>query len=187
MSERKKSFLRLGSSGSIPIPTPTPEMGKSFIKKNIAVDTSANATATSVPSSTIPRNTSTAPKAPSLTPQAATPKAGMVADASLPEAETSAIQTLDLPECLIEAHASMPSISPRDKLSYVDDKKTWKEFKQYEENMAVLNILVGEMESAVIVAKPDDIPAFLVDVFFNERNLLEVRKTIEQRTRFIVG
>jgi hypothetical protein len=96
------------------------------------------------------------------------------------------VPSLDLPSVLIEAHAEMPSISPRDKLSYIEDKKAWKEIKQYEQNFAALNILVGEIESAVLLSKPDDIPGFIVDHFFSERNLIEIRKEIEERSKYLV-
>lgn len=62
----------------------------------------------------------------------------------------------------------MPSMSPRDKLSNVKDKKAWKEQKQYEETTTSLNILIVEIgSSAVLMVKADDFPAYIVDKVFS--------------------
>lgn len=97
----------------------------------------------------------------------------------------SSLDDLELPENFITADAELPSISPRDKLSYMDDKKAWKEQMQYQENLAALNVLLSELETAILVAKPADIPAFIVDEFFNERNQINLRKEIEERVKRI--
>lgn len=192
MAERKKSLLRLNSSsGTMMSPTPTPDANpnsnnhNSNSKRNLTIDTKEKSQ-----SSLISGTPKLAPTSKTSTPQATSqispPSMNRPMSTKNNNEEKQSIDQLDLPEVLIEAHAEIPSISPRDKLSYVEDKKAWKEAKQYEQSMAALNILIGEIESAVLTDKPDNIPEYIVEVFFGERNLIEVRKTIELRSQLIV-
>jgi hypothetical protein len=87
---------------------------------------------------------------------------------------------------LIDAHADLPSVSPRDKLSYVDDKKGWKEQQQYEENFRLLNVLMTEMESFILINKPKDILSYLINDFFggkNEKKLREIFREVKEQQR----
>lgn len=195
--ERKKSLLRPGS-GAMPTPTPTPSSnsGAKIIPNiNVNVDNkSANPSPAQTPMSNRNNASSRNINRSSSNNYDDNNNLGVaLVLAEIPEAlgtndkdSKPSVRPLDLPDVLIEAHAPMPSISPRDKLSYVEDKKAWKEQKQYEETMAALNILIGEIESSVLMSKPDDIPAYIVDEFFSERNLIEIRKVIEQRSKFLL-
>lgn len=87
----------------------------------------------------------------------------------------------ELSTVLIEAHDELPSISPRDTLSYIDDKKQWKECQQFHKlGLDQLNYLLNEMETAILINKPNEIVNFLVDKFFAEKNQIELRKVVER-------
>jgi hypothetical protein len=84
----------------------------------------------------------------------------------------------DLPEHFIQAHDPLPSISPRDKLSYVDDKKLYKEIQQFDRDSPGLSKLVALMHNDVLRDKPDNVLNYIIDVFFAEAHQLMLRKEI---------
>ena len=67
------------------------------------------------------------------------------------------------------------SISPRDKLSFVDDKKKWKETKRYVQNNAHLNKLTRMIQTEIIRCKPDNVLDFINDEFFSLENQTKLR------------
>eukprot|EP01031_Cornospumella_fuschlensis_P026745 gene26745-32316_t len=79
----------------------------------------------------------------------------------------------------VPPEAPLPSISPRDRLSYQDDKKTYKEISKYLKNNPDLYMLIQIMEEEILKNKPDNIVQYLADDFFTERRQLELRKKID--------
>lgn len=67
------------------------------------------------------------------------------------------------------------SISPRDKLSFVDDKKQWKDNKRYIQNNTNLNRLTRMLQTEIIRCKPDNILEFINDEFFSLENQTRLR------------
>lgn len=67
------------------------------------------------------------------------------------------------------------SISPRDKLSFVDDKKQWKETTRYLAGNTDLNKLTRMIQTEVIRCKPDNILDFINDEFFSLENQTRLR------------
>eukprot|EP01039_Chlorochromonas_danica_P003096 gene3096-3386_t len=83
-------------------------------------------------------------------------------------------------ENYIPYDAVLPSISPRDRLSYVDDKKKLRELSKYQtskqkELMALLTL----MNIDILKNKPQDIVTFLVESFFSENKELQLRKALK--------
>ncbi|RYH16060.1 hypothetical protein EON65_30705 [archaeon] len=76
----------------------------------------------------------------------------------------------------VPPEAPLPSISPRDRLSYQDDKKTYKELNKYLKSNTDLYLLIQLMEEEILKNKPDDIVKFLAEDFFTERKQLALRK-----------
>lgn len=88
----------------------------------------------------------------------------------------SSYETQDYP--FVEADHKIPSISPRDRLSYIEDKVFWKQMRKFELDSTYLSKLIMLMKMEIITKKPDNIVDFLVDEFFSEKNQMELRKNI---------
>lgn len=67
------------------------------------------------------------------------------------------------------------SISPRDKLSFIDDKKQWKNTTRYLAGNADLNKFTRMIQTEVIRCKPDNILDFINDEFFSLENQPRLR------------
>jgi len=90
-------------------------------------------------------------------------------------------RTFELPERFIEANDPVPSISPRDTLSYKEDKKIWKELRQFEASQGGLNRLMAEMRLSILQSKPDDILSFIIHEVFAEANLKRLRELVNTK------
>lgn len=83
-------------------------------------------------------------------------------------------------ENYIPYDAVLPSISPRDQLSYVDDKKTLRELSKYQASkQKELMTLLTLMKMDILKNKPQDIVTFLVESFFSESKELQLRKALK--------
>lgn len=71
------------------------------------------------------------------------------------------------------------SISPRDKLSFVDDKKQQKETRKFLENSRNLLKLTRILQTEVIRCKPDNILDFINDEFFSLANQTRLRNILQ--------
>lgn len=67
------------------------------------------------------------------------------------------------------------SISQRDKLSFVDDKKQWKETTRYVQKNINLNKLTRMLQTEIIRCKPENILDFINDEFFSLENQTKLR------------
>jgi hypothetical protein len=90
-------------------------------------------------------------------------------------------RTFELPEEFIEANDPVPSVSPRDNLSYKEDKKAWKDLKAFDEKNGGFNKLIFEMRLSILHHKPDDILNFIIEDFFAERNLKRLRDLVNTK------
>ena len=72
----------------------------------------------------------------------------------------------------------MPSVSPRDQLSYVQDKKTLKEFDKFVERHPELDRLLIMLRADILRKQPKDILKYTVKEFFAESNHPRLRKAL---------
>lgn len=81
----------------------------------------------------------------------------------------------------IPAHSDFPSISPRDKLSYVEDKKTWKEMEQFSSSASDVKLqhFVSMLQHNVLVQKPADVLDFILDNFLSPQNRPILRQELD--------
>lgn len=73
---------------------------------------------------------------------------------------------------------SKMSISPRDKLSFVEDKKLHKEMKRFLDKNQQLNMLTRILKTEIIRSKPESIINFINDVFFSLENQTRLRNVL---------
>ena len=73
---------------------------------------------------------------------------------------------------------SMPSVSPRDQLSYVQDKKTYKEVSKFRDGHPELNRLLVMFRAEILLKQPKDIIKFAEREFFAEKNEEKLRKEL---------
>jgi hypothetical protein len=71
-----------------------------------------------------------------------------------------------------------PPVSPRDKLSYQEDRKAWKEFNRFNEDHPELDWFVMLMQTAIFRDKPKDIVHYLVNDFFADHNQIKLRQEL---------
>lgn len=71
------------------------------------------------------------------------------------------------------------SISPRDKLSFIDDKKQQKETNKFLSNNGNLLKLTRILQTEVIRCKPANILDFINDEFFSLENQTRLRNIIQ--------
>lgn len=71
------------------------------------------------------------------------------------------------------------SISPRDKLSYVEDKRMWKENEKFEQDHPGIPRFLSLMQLAIMENKPADIVHFIVNDFLSETNQIRLRKELK--------
>lgn len=71
-----------------------------------------------------------------------------------------------------------PPVSPRDKLSYMEDKKAWKDFARFNEDHPELELLIMRMHTAIFKDKPADIVKYLALEFFADHNMLKLREEL---------
>lgn len=69
----------------------------------------------------------------------------------------------------------MPSVSPRDNLSYVQDKKHLKEFDKFQEKHPELDRLLIMLRADILRYQPKDIIKYAVKEFFAESNQSKLR------------
>jgi hypothetical protein len=72
------------------------------------------------------------------------------------------------------------SISPRDSLSYIDDKRAWKEHSKFLKENPGLSKLISLMEYSVLEVKPKNIAEFLAMEFFGESNQVKLRRELKE-------
>ena len=75
----------------------------------------------------------------------------------------------------------MPSISPRDKLSYTSDKKYHKEIERFHEKNPSLHKFLVMVHQQIITAKPANILDYLAEEYLAEENIDVVRKEIARQ------
>ena len=73
----------------------------------------------------------------------------------------------------------MPSISPRDQLSYVPDKKVLKEISKFKERTPNMEKFMLKLRSDILRAKPDNIVKWVDRHFFSEANIAKMRREFE--------
>lgn len=73
----------------------------------------------------------------------------------------------------------LPSTSPRDQLSYRQDKKQLKEYTKFTERHPELESLLILFHTEVIRKKPNNIVRFATRYFFNERNEDKLRAQLK--------
>jgi hypothetical protein len=70
------------------------------------------------------------------------------------------------------------SMSPRERLSYVEDKKQWKDNNKFLAGNSNLNKLTRMLQTEVIRCKPNNILDFINDEFFSLENQTSLRNII---------
>ena len=73
---------------------------------------------------------------------------------------------------------SMPSVSPRDQLSYTQDKKTLKEITKFKEKHPELDRLLIMLRAEILRKQPKDIIKFVEREFFAEHNEKSLREAL---------
>lgn len=73
---------------------------------------------------------------------------------------------------------TMPSISPRDALSYKSDKRTYKEFEKYSEKHPEIHRLLVIIQTEILRNKPADILDYMCDVIFGMENEANLKKEL---------
>lgn len=68
------------------------------------------------------------------------------------------------------------SISPREEVSYKEDKKIRKKYDKFFFNTSYLNDFITHMKSDVVSARPDDVLSYLIDIFFSDDNIEVLRE-----------
>lgn len=91
------------------------------------------------------------------------------------EARYKHVTPLDLNKI---THDPMPSLSPRDQLSYQGDKKALKEIGKFREKNPTLNRFILRLHTEILQAKPDNIVKWVDRHFFEERNVAKMRKEL---------
>lgn len=101
-------------------------------------------------------------------------------DTSLASDDQSESMGLVAPSILYDEYIlnNAVSISPRDKLEFVNDAKQAKETSKYLRNNANLNKLTRMIQTEVIRCKPNNILDFINDEFFSLENQTRLRNII---------
>ena len=73
----------------------------------------------------------------------------------------------------------MPSVSPRDNLSYVQDKKHLKEFDKFQEKHPELDRLLIMLRADILRHQPKDILKYTTKEFFSESNQPKLRSRLQ--------
>jgi len=79
----------------------------------------------------------------------------------------------------------MPSISPRDKLSYQSDKKYTKEIDKYHEKSGQVHKFMVLLYAHIISVKPDNIADYLAEEYFVESRMAELKKEFARQNESI--
>jgi hypothetical protein len=80
----------------------------------------------------------------------------------------------------LEGNEEPLSISPRDSLSYIDDKKAWKEHSKFLKENPALARLISLMEYSILEVKPKNIAEFLAIEFFGQSNQIKLRRELKE-------
>jgi hypothetical protein len=72
----------------------------------------------------------------------------------------------------------MPSVSPRDQLSYVGDKKPLKDITKFREKNVTLNKFFLRLNSEILENKPDNIIKWVDRYFFSDSNVAKLRREL---------
>ena len=72
------------------------------------------------------------------------------------------------------------SISPRDKLSYVEDKKVYKEAEKFMRKNEGIYLMIRMMKTEVLRVKPDNVLDFINDEFFSLENQTKWRNMLKK-------
>ncbi len=75
-------------------------------------------------------------------------------------------------------HDLFPSISPRDTLEYIEDKKQLKAVDKFFDTNKLINKFVILLQSEILKAKPKNILEFIVNEFFSEMNIKRLKSTL---------
>ena len=92
------------------------------------------------------------------------------------EARYKHVIQLDLNET---THDPMPSISPRDQLSYVADKKELREALRFRDKIKNLDKFMLQLRTEILVAKPDNIVKWVDRHFFSDANIAKMRRELD--------
>ena len=80
-----------------------------------------------------------------------------------------------------QTRVKIPSISPRDKLSYTTDKKYHKEIERFHEKNPSLHKLLVMLHQQIVSAKPENILDYLAEDYLSEENAEVLRREILQQ------
>lgn len=72
------------------------------------------------------------------------------------------------------------TVSPRDRLSYVDDKKTLKEMDKFFERNSGIHHMIRLMKTEIMRKQPDNILDFIIDDFFSLENQTKLRNIMNE-------
>lgn len=75
----------------------------------------------------------------------------------------------------------VPSISPRDKLSYTSDKKYTKEIERFHEKNPLAHKFIVMLHSQILAVKPENICDYLAEEFFSEANEAKIRAEMQRQ------
>jgi hypothetical protein len=81
----------------------------------------------------------------------------------------------------IQPNDVVPSVSPRDKLSYLDDRKTWKDCAKFRTEQTSLDVLLMLMHRAILKDKPVDIVSYLATDFYADCRHIELRRALSKQ------
>jgi len=79
----------------------------------------------------------------------------------------------------------MPSISPRDKLSYQSDKKYTKEIEKYHEKSGQVHKFIVLLYAHILSVKPDNIADYLAEEYFVEPRMADLKKEFARQNESI--
>ncbi len=78
----------------------------------------------------------------------------------------------------VTTHDPMPSLSPRDQLSYQPDKKLLKEATKFNESNPNINRFIIRLHSEILQAKPENVIKWVDRHFFSPENIAILRKEL---------
>jgi hypothetical protein len=75
-------------------------------------------------------------------------------------------------------HDLLPSISPRDKLEHIEDRKLLKTQNKFLDSNRLLNKFTILLQAEILKAKPDNILDFIIEEFFSDENIKKIKFTL---------
>ena len=80
-----------------------------------------------------------------------------------------------------KTRVKMPSVSPRDKLSYTSDKRYHKELERFHEKNPSLHKFLVMIHQQIITIKPENILDYLAEEYVTEENVALLKKEIDRQ------